>query len=156
MSEPDTRKWVTLTFKLPLEVSAAWTRASELAQITGKASSAVEQFEAVCVTAEQEWFSEAHYSTDKQTRLDYDGYQFRNEVRERDGYRCVLCDSTRVDVAHIVPRSAAPERKLDVNNAVCLCRGCHELTGPKWKAYVEPFNAIVAENTANPKWRFNR
>lgn len=157
MSDQDPRRWVTINIKVPHEVAVQYEDACELAQITGKARSSVEQFEAIVVTAQTEWLSEAEQMTHSPVIRDreaYAEYLFRQTVRERDGFRCVLCQSTKVDVAHIVPRSADSTRKLDPLNAVAMCRPCHELTGVRWKDYVESLSAIAVENTSAPKWRF--
>lgn len=48
----------------------------------------------------------------------------RREALDRDGYRCVLCESTdRIQVHHIVPYRYS--KSHDLNNLVCLCRSCH-------------------------------
>lgn len=51
-------------------------------------------------------------------------HERRKEALERDGYKCVLCNSQdRVQVHHIIPYRYS--RSHNINNLVCLCRSCH-------------------------------
>jgi 5-methylcytosine-specific restriction endonuclease McrA len=43
----------------------------------------------------------------------------------RDHPFCVRCGNPASDVDHIIPRSVAPERRLDPTNLQSLCKGCH-------------------------------
>lgn len=49
---------------------------------------------------------------------------------ERDGYRCVLCGKTGIQVHEIVARSAFGKLRYKIlfhpKNRVCLCPSCHE------------------------------
>ncbi|MER9119839.1 RecQ family ATP-dependent DNA helicase [Mesorhizobium sp. M0954] len=51
----------------------------------------------------------------------------RNQVLERDGYRCVSCGvalrSADADIHHLLPRSMGGADEM--SNLVCLCDGCH-------------------------------
>jgi hypothetical protein len=51
------------------------------------------------------------------------------QVLERDGYRCVICFKTPVDVHEIIPRSALGRIRtndlFDPKNRCCLCREHH-------------------------------
>lgn len=50
---------------------------------------------------------------------------FRDAVRERDGWACRNCESTRLpQCAHIVSRRYNAIR-WNLGNAVCLCKSCH-------------------------------
>lgn len=51
-------------------------------------------------------------------------------VFARDGYRCRRCGAGKrarggLHAHHVRPWSAAPDLRLDPNNLVTLCRGCH-------------------------------
>lgn len=65
-------------------------------------------------------------SQDDLTALEID--KIRQAVIERDGYRCVLCFSTPVEIHEMVPRSRHRRNSSKVFNAenmICLCTGCH-------------------------------
>ena len=55
----------------------------------------------------------------------------RTAVLKRDGYRCVNCGQTGVElhVHHIVPRSEGGTN--DLNNIVTLCARCHSVQDAK-------------------------
>ena len=55
---------------------------------------------------------------------------FRMRVLLRDHARCRACRTYwgYLDVHHVVKRSAAPRRVMDLDNAVTLCRACHDRT----------------------------
>jgi HNH endonuclease len=55
---------------------------------------------------------------------------FRNEILTRDDHRCRYCRDRRsaLDVHHVVKRSQDPGGLLEHDNAVTLCRICHEWT----------------------------
>jgi predicted restriction endonuclease len=61
--------------------------------------------------------------------------RFKRAVRERDNYTCQFpgCgyQSKHIDVHHKGKRSLRPDLKLDVDNAICLCREHHERTDRK-------------------------
>jgi hypothetical protein len=47
-------------------------------------------------------------------------------IRARDGYRCIICDSTDGIAAHHVCRkSFLPQARFQTGNGVTLCRFCH-------------------------------
>lgn len=39
---------------------------------------------------------------------------------------CVKCGKPGEEVHHIIPRTAAPERRFDLNNLETLCHDCHQ------------------------------
>lgn len=48
------------------------------------------------------------------------------DVKQRDGYKCVLCGSSvRLNAHHIKPVSLYPECRNDLDNGITLCRECH-------------------------------
>ena len=50
------------------------------------------------------------------------------KLREQNG-RCAVCDihysKTIFDLDHIIPRSSAPDKIMDIDNVRLVCRGCH-------------------------------
>lgn len=56
--------------------------------------------------------------------LSYSG--LKEQVKIRDNYKCVLCDSTdALQIHHIVPLSENSELNLNINNLIVLCKDCH-------------------------------
>ena len=65
--------------------------------------------------------------------------KFRREVLERDGYKCVVCESTaELTVDHIIPFSVSIEKRLDPTNGRVICRPCH-IKSPTWGGRVKNF-----------------
>lgn len=55
-----------------------------------------------------------------------------NVVREKAGNVCEICGNTNDLCAHhILPKAISPEKALDIENGVCLCKPCHYLHGHK-------------------------
>ena len=54
--------------------------------------------------------------------------RFRVAIFERDGHMCRDCGAAADTVHHLRPVLEAPELALDADNAVSLCRNCHERT----------------------------
>lgn len=53
----------------------------------------------------------------------------RDEVLDRDDYRCTVCGLRgTIEVHHVIPRSRAfsVENVHDANNLTCLCPACHQ------------------------------
>ena len=49
------------------------------------------------------------------------------KVKEKDGWKCVVCGSTeRLQAHHVRPTFLYPENKNDIWNGVTLCKGCHQ------------------------------
>ena len=72
------------------------------------------------------------------------------EVRRRDGWRCVECGATGVElhVHHIVPLSKGGRN--DVDNLETLCRECHEAKHPHMaRQRVEP-SGVSAGSMKSP------
>lgn len=52
--------------------------------------------------------------------------RWRNSVFERDGHKCVLCESTEnLQADHILPFATHEDKRLDVSNGRTLCKTCH-------------------------------
>ena len=52
--------------------------------------------------------------------------ELSNELKAKKNYQCEICES-KIDVQchHIIPAKHAPEKFLDINNLIVLCRPCH-------------------------------
>jgi len=49
------------------------------------------------------------------------------KVKQRDGYKCVLCGKDkRLEAHHIKPTFLYPEFRNDVDNGITLCASCHQ------------------------------
>ena len=54
--------------------------------------------------------------------------KWANDVKHRDGGKCVACESaTRLHAHHIKPKKLYPDMALDVANGITLCSVCHAL-----------------------------
>lgn len=52
--------------------------------------------------------------------------EWRDTCRERDGWRCVLCDATdKLHVHHKVTYADRPDMRADLYNGVTVCSPCH-------------------------------
>lgn len=59
----------------------------------------------------------------------YEYREFRRIVLERDGNKCVLCDSSEgLCVDHVKPFSLYPNLRTDPSNGRTLCKKCHYKT----------------------------
>ena len=54
---------------------------------------------------------------------------WRNDVFERDGYKCQKCNKIggKLNAHHIKRFSEYPELRFDASNGITLCRSCHIL-----------------------------
>ena len=49
------------------------------------------------------------------------------QVKERDGMKCVMCGKTdHLQAHHIKPGFLYPEYRHDIDNGVTLCKDCHQ------------------------------
>lgn len=60
-----------------------------------------------------------------------EGKEFLKSVYKRDGYKCRRCGKPKtvpksIHAHHIKPWAGNPELRFDIDNAVTLCRSCHE------------------------------
>lgn len=66
---------------------------------------------------------ELHAIRNSQAFLDW-----RNAVFVRDNYVCQVCGTGgRLNAHHLDGFSSSPEKRLDIDNGVCLCYSCHTL-----------------------------
>lgn len=62
----------------------------------------------------------------KSSRNTYKNQKWKDNVRARDGWKCVKCGSTKhLQVHHINAYSLYPEQRYDVSNGITLCYDCH-------------------------------
>lgn len=58
--------------------------------------------------------------------------EWRKQVFERDGYRCMDCgDNSYLEPHHIIPLRVDMGKIFNINNGITLCRECHKKT--LWK-----------------------
>jgi 5-methylcytosine-specific restriction endonuclease McrA len=78
--------------------------------------------------------SESHIALhdDPKTKLEYrlrrrgEYQRWRHAVFNRDGHKCVFCQSSKdLQADHILPFEAHEEKRLDVENGRTLCKPCH-------------------------------
>lgn len=70
----------------------------------------------------------------KRTRLE----RWAQEVKRRDGNRCVICGSTdNLDAHHIIPKKDHPEFEFQVENGITLCREHHAMVHPYMTNYMK-------------------
>lgn len=74
---------------------------------------------------------------------------FRDQVFERDDYKCRVCDAENceLDAHHIVDRNDMPNGGYVVENGITLCEECHkkaelfhETTGEEWNEGMHPLD----------------
>jgi endogenous inhibitor of DNA gyrase (YacG/DUF329 family) len=81
---------------------------------------------------------------------------WRRAVLERDGGRCRWCDDEgvrcyqRLEVHHIIPVASAPERALDADNAITLCRSHHNQTRGREHEFAEFFAGLLGAALVAP------
>lgn len=51
--------------------------------------------------------------------------EVRNQVLERDNYKCVVCGKPATQVHHIHLRSKRKDLLYEINNLISLCSKCH-------------------------------
>ena len=68
--------------------------------------------------------------------------KWAQEVKNRDGNRCVICGSTdNLDAHHIIPKRTHPEFEFQVENGVTLCREHHTMVHPYMTSYMKKVHA---------------
>lgn len=74
--------------------------------------------------------------------------EFRRKVMERDRFRCKSCISNEeLIVHHILPVRDFPEKILDPDNGITLCRRCHSVTIGNEYNYLSIISYIELEKT---------
>jgi len=72
----------------------------------------------------------------------------RNEIFERDGYRCVYCGvqlpAEELTLDHVQPRVRGGDRSE--GNLVTACRACNTLKGHQRLSFFLHSNAVAREN----------
>lgn len=68
--------------------------------------------------------------------------QVRNQILERDDYKCVICGKPATQVHHIHLRSKRKDLMYEKNNLVSLCSKCHQHQSEENLKYV---NRRIAE-----------
>lgn len=64
---------------------------------------------------------------DKRLRASYATKKWSEDVRARDGHKCVECGATgKLHAHHIKPWKNNPELRWDVSNGATLCPPCHQ------------------------------
>jgi 5-methylcytosine-specific restriction endonuclease McrA len=68
-------------------------------------------------------------SINKRLRDSDDYRQWRNNVFRRDNWTCKDCEQRGGDLAahHIEGFAQSPQKRLDVDNGVTLCKSCHRV-----------------------------
>lgn len=68
--------------------------------------------------------------------------KWAQEVKNRNGNRCVICGSTdNLDAHHIIPKRTHPEFEFKVENGVTLCREHHTMVHPYMTSYMKKVHA---------------
>lgn len=64
--------------------------------------------------------------------------KWAQDVKKRDGYKCVICGRTDgLDAHHIIPKKDHPEYEFQVENGVTLCREHHAMVHPYMINYMK-------------------
>ena len=95
-------------------------------------------------------------------------YEWRNKVKERDGFKCIQCGKEKyLHVHHIIPFEKCIELRFDINNGETLCSSCHKKkegsscnigrnvsaeTREKLRAHYKGKNWIIDSETGKRKW----
>lgn len=73
-----------------------------------------------------DWYENNDIGGNRKKRLNYSYRKFREQVLQRDGYRCQWCGSTEnLHVHHILSFAENPNLRLEPSNAITLCKKCH-------------------------------
>jgi len=82
-------------------------------------------------------------------RMDVGYKEFRKAVLRRDKHKCQMpgCDRKRgLIVHHIQTYAHAATLRVDPDNGITLCKGCHYLIRKQEVHYAPLFLSIVGEN----------
>lgn len=92
---------------------------------------------------------------DKRLRASYATKKWSEDVRERDGHKCVECGAAgKLHAHHIKAWKNSPELRWDVSNGVTLCPPCHQKAHgwrfPAW-AYHGENRTSAEQGVMNPE-----
>ena len=84
-----------------------------------------------CVNAQERAYNwNGGYDLEQERfRKTYEFKEFRKGIMERDRYTCVCCGrhNGEMNAHHLDGYNWCIEKRVNVNNGVCLCKDCHEL-----------------------------
>lgn len=62
--------------------------------------------------------------------------RWANDVKKRDGFKCVVCGETEgIEAHHIIPVWFSDELKYDIGNGVTLCKKHHDMVHTSYAKY---------------------
>jgi len=69
-------------------------------------------------------YNKGVYTTNARKSRRHDNWS--KKVRERDGYKCTECGSTKnLHAHHIIPWEESEELRFEISNGLTLCGSCH-------------------------------
>lgn len=67
--------------------------------------------------------------------------KFREDIKKRDGYKCIKCENTKnLHTHHIVPWNENENLRHEPSNVITLCGKCHAIVEPKLPKIIIPWN----------------
>ena len=73
--------------------------------------------------------------------------KWREAIRKRDHSKCKWpnCNSSKkIHAHHVMPWSAFPSLRYDINNGICLCKIHHDLIKNNEESYIGLFASILS------------
>ncbi len=121
-------KWRVANFPLPdscfKKGASSWNAGKNISGMSGKSHTQN--------TLKKMSESQVALHENPKTKLEYrlrrrgEYQRWRLAVFERDGHKCVLCQSSKdLQADHILPFETHEEKRLDVENGRTLCKPCH-------------------------------
>jgi hypothetical protein len=75
-------------------------------------------------------------------------------IKERDGYRCLCCESTEaIQAHHIIRRTLYPSAAFETGNGVTLCKACHKRVHEKSNGRAQ-LSQPLGEGDDQDEWAF--